>query len=979
MRRFIHTYCNFIRYFLIACLLCLNLSLFGQTTPTAKLLNPDGNAWQNSGYSWACNMEPNANNGVYDESYLKARIGYLCDDDFGGMNLVNLIRLEKDEGEAFVNREPQEYFRRTCLSVSYDKDWVTWPDDATRNGKTDVNGIVIPDSRYPAVVYAYSVPNAEHAGCYDVYYYVSDDSNPLVTGTCAKLFKTGFDSEQTCGGQKIFYTSNYEDLSGIAYWDFENVTSMDQMFANCTKIIDIDLNGVFSNSSGISTMFKNCTSLESVSITGITNKFTSFASMFANLLNLKDVTISGDFSGVTTSSSMFSGCINLTSADLEGEFKVLSGMTNMFLNCKSLKSASITEHGDDADVSLKGDFSKVTSLGSLFNGCSELQTVLIDDVFGDTPKITSTSAMFYNCSKLTTCDLNIVFGPALTNMKSMFSGCKELPSVVVRCDDFSNITTTNSMFNNCYALTSALLEGIVKDFSSTLEDMANMFYACKKLSSISITENGDDADVSLQGDFSGVKTLSSTFRYCDALKDVLLQGNFSSLNNITNIFSNCNMLENTELNGTFSSLTSLNSLFSGHDKLRTAILKGDFNSVNSINNTFKNCTLLDEVVFDGIFSNINSLASLFHNNASLSKATIKGSFNALESMSSMFNSCTNLSSVVVDGDFPLLTTMANMFYKCEKIKSVAINDDVSANATIKGAFPNVTNIESMFRYCTGLQSAIVNGFESLETLKGVFSYCSDLETVSLSGDFSNVTTTEEMFRNSLNLSTIEFSGDADFSSLVSAQNMFTQWSELKYEVFKSMLSQMTLDIDKFPGGKTNPYRVTNSNISGRWSGGVDGDTVVTANGLVYRMDNGYMTYWHLLPIDLWKFNVSQDNDNLLFAWKTACETNNECFILEYSLDGLSYSTIAQLAGAGNSSRINSYSTVWESVPYTGMLYFRLKQRDFSGHITYSNVIAYNMICNPCKDDSLPKIYYGTSQYRVFNKKLIFCKGDNNKE
>ncbi|MBP5372303.1 MAG: leucine-rich repeat protein [Bacteroidales bacterium] len=641
----------------------------GQTTPTAKLLNPDGNAWQNSGYSWACNMEPNENNGLYNESYLKARIGYLCDDDFGGMTLVNLIRLEKEEGEAFVNREPQEYFRRTCLSVSYDKDWVTWPDDATRNNTSDVDGIVIPDSQYPAVVYAYSVPNAEHPGCYDVYYYVSDDSNPLVTGTCAKLFKTGFDSEQTCGGQKIFYTSNYEDLSGIAYWDFENVTNLDQMFANCTKIIDIDLNGVFSNSSGISTIFKNCTALESVSITGITNKFTSFASMFANLLNLTDVTISGDFSGVTTANKMFSGCISLTTVNLDGDFLNLKDAEKMFQNCTSLP-----------EVTLSGSFKNVTTTHTMFNNCPELVSV---NMPGDLLKNTVTYQMFQNCKKLTTIANDLTFSNTLTNMGYMFSGCSVIPSIV------------------------------------------------------------------LKGDFSGVQHT--------------------------------------------------------------------------------------------------------HN---------------------MFNNSTNISSIII-------------------------------------------------------------------------------------GD--------------------PITGIANFSSLTNAQDMFKKWPESKYDVFKDFISQINLNIDKFPGGKSNPYRVTSSGISGRWRGGVDGDTVVTANGLVYRMDNGYMTYWHLLPIDLWKFNVSQDNDNLLFAWKTACETNNECFILEYSLDGSSYSTIAQLAGAGNSSRINSYSTVWESVPYTGMLYFRLKQRDFSGHITYSNVIAHNMVCNPCKDDSLPKIYYGTSQYRVFNKKLIFCKGDNNKE
>ncbi len=616
-------------------------------------------------------MEPNANNGIYNEGYLKARIGYLCNDDFGGMNLVNLIRLEKEEGEAFVNRVPQEYFRRTCLSVSYDKDWVTWPDDGdeTKNSIADVNGIVIPNARYPEVVYAYSVPNAEHPDCYDVYYYVSDDSKPLVTGTCAKLFKTGFDKNETCSGQIVYYTSNYEDLSGIAYWDFENVTNLDQMFANCTKIIDIDLNGVFSNSSGISTMFKNCTSLESVSITGITNKFTSFASMFENLLTLKDVAISGDFSGVKTAKKMFSGCISLTTVDLDGNFLNLTDAEKMFQSCTSLP-----------EVTLSGSFKNVTTTHTMFNNCPKLVSV---NMPGDLVKNTITYQMFQNCIKLTTITNDLTFSNTLTNMGYMFSGCSVIPSIV------------------------------------------------------------------LKGDFSGVQHTQN-----------------------------------------------------------------------------------------------------------------------------MFNNSTNISSIV-------------------------IGDPVT--------------------------------------------------------------------------------GIANFSSLTNAEEMFKSWPEGKYDVFKSMISQMNLDIDNFPGGKNKLYKVNGKSPAGRWSGGVDGDTVVTANGLVYRMDNGYMTYWHLLPIDLWKFNVSQDNDNLLFAWKTACETNNECFILEYSLDGLSYSTIAQLAGAGNSSRINSYSTVWESVPYTGMLYFRLKQRDFSGHITYSNVIAYNMICNPCKDDSLPKIYYGTSQYRVFNKKLIFCKGDNNKE
>ena len=821
MRIFVLTYHSLLHYLaIILCSLCLTICVYGQ----AKLLNPDGNAWQNSGYTWPCNMEPNENNGIYNEAYLKARLGYLCDDDFGGKNLVNLIRLEKDEGKAFVDRVPQEYFRRTCLSVSYDKDWVTWPDDGgeTRNGIPDVNGIVT-NAQYPAVVYAYSVPNTDHPDCYDVYYYVSDDSNPVVTGTCAKLFKTGFDSEQTCNGQKINYTSSYEDLSGIAYWDFENVSNLDQMFANCTKILEIDLNGVFSNSSGVSTMFKKCTSLESVSITGITKKFTSFASMFANLLNLKDVSISGDFSGVTTAASMFSGCKSLTDVQLDGNFNALQYANHMFNGCQNLPS-----------ITLSGNFSNVTTTERMFSNCYKLNDVIMPS---NLTRVTNAAYMFNFCYALESIPSNYTFSEKLNNVKFMFNQCHSLPSVSIS-GSFENVITSEYMFN-----------------------------LCKKITSISIPTN-------LTNDTTAAS-----------------------------MFSSCDLLE----------------------------------------------TIPDAITFSDKLKRVNAM---FASSVKLSSVNIEGSFENVITTESMFNNCPELETVTMPGNLSSNTTVKNMFQNCQKLETIT-NDLTFSSA--------------------------------LTTMEYMFSNCKALTELTLKGTFSGVTTTSNMFNSAYNLNpnSISIGGPsgADFTSLENIFEMFQKWPDAddEYEAFMKIISQMIIDIDKIPGGETKPYRVTSSNVSGRWKGGVDGDTVVTANGLVYRMKNGYMTYWHILPIDLWKFDVSQDNDNLLFFWKTACETNNECFILEYSLDGSSYSTIARVAGAGNSSRINSYSAVWESVPYTGMLYFRLKQCDFSGHITYSNVLVYNMTCNPCKNDSLPKIYYGKSQYRIYNKKLIFCKGDNERE
>lgn len=488
------------------------------------------------------------------------------------------------------------------------------------------------------------------------------------------------------------------------------------------------------------------------------------------------------------------------------------------------------------------------------------------------------------------------------------------------------------MFKNCTSLESVSITGITNKFTS----FASMFKGLVKLS-----------DVTISGDFSGVTTAASMFSNCISLTDVHLDGNFNALQYANHMFNNCQSLPSITITGNFSNVTTTERMFSNCLKLNDAIMPCNLTKVTSAAYMFHYCKALESIPNYTFSEKLNNVSYMFNQCLSLPSVLISGSFENVVNSEYMFNLCQNIESITIPSNLTSSTTVTYMFNNCQKLSSLS---DLTFGS-------------------------------SLTSLDHTFSSCKVLENLTLNGDYSGVTTVAEMFNSATNLSSVVIgdpSTGANFTSLVNAFNMFYKWPESKYDVFKDIISQINLDIDKFPGGKSNPYKV-NSGISGRWSGGVDGDTVVTANGLVYRMDNGYMTYWHLLPIDLWKFNVSQDNDNLLFAWETACETNNECFILEYSLDGSSYSTIAQLAGAGNSSRINSYSTVWESVPYTGMLYFRLKQRDFSGHITYSNVIAHNMVCNPCKDDSLPKIYYGTSQYRVFNKKLIFCKGDNNKE
>jgi hypothetical protein len=72
-------------------------------------------------------------------------------------------------------------------------------------------------------------------------------------------------------------------------------------------------------------------------------------------------------------------------------------------------------------------------------------------------------------------------------------------------------------------------------------------------------------------------------------------------------------------------------------------------------------------------------------------------------------------------------------------------------------------------------------------------------------------------------------------------------------------------------------------------------------------------------------------------WVTATETDNDYFLVERCTDGVTFETVGRVEGAGNSTQVLSYSFTDED-PYEGVSYYRLKQVDFNGHYSYSQIV-----------------------------------------
>jgi len=96
--------------------------------------------------------------------------------------------------------------------------------------------------------------------------------------------------------------------------------------------------------------------------------------------------------------------------------------------------------------------------------------------------------------------------------------------------------------------------------------------------------------------------------------------------------------------------------------------------------------------------------------------------------------------------------------------------------------------------------------------------------------------------------------------------------------------------------------------------------------------------WDVLPVELVSFSAELYDEDVELEWSTASEINNDYFTIERSTNGIDFTVIETINGAGNSSeRLSYYYT--DSNPKSGINYYRLKQTDFDGKYEYFEMVS----------------------------------------
>lgn len=147
-------------------------------------------------------------------------------------------------------------------------------------------------------------------------------------------------------------------------------------------------------------------------------------------------------------------------------------------------------------------------------------------------------------------------------------------------------------------------------------------------------------------------------------------------------------------------------------------------------------------------------------------------------------------------------------------------------------------------------------------------------------------------------------------------------------------------------------------------------TVNTADNTLTIISLDGFSYWTaaeagttVLPIELLYFEVEcSDGELLEFSWATASELNNSHFEIQKSIDGQSFETVYTVNGAGTSNSVLHYEIALDKD--NSEAYYRLKQVDYDGQFTYSDLVYPNCSASASKLTEV-KIYPNPFTSEIF--------------
>jgi hypothetical protein len=138
-----------------------------------------------------------------------------------------------------------------------------------------------------------------------------------------------------------------------------------------------------------------------------------------------------------------------------------------------------------------------------------------------------------------------------------------------------------------------------------------------------------------------------------------------------------------------------------------------------------------------------------------------------------------------------------------------------------------------------------------------------------------------------------------------------------------------------------------------------------------------------LPVELVSFHANCTDQGVALTWQTASEHSSAYFDVERSEDSQNWSLLEQVAAAGNSTSLLSYS-ILDSEIVRKTVYYRLNQVDFDGANKRYNPIYMNCgnmgnvittYPNPSTDDGFQLLFENSLGERIIGLNILDALGN----
>ena len=485
---------------------------------------------------------------------------------------------------------------------------------------------------------------------------------------------------------------------------------------------------IVSDSSPTSISFREKAGLVSLSYLDTSN-ITSMRNMFYQCTNLTSLDLTGfNTSKVTSMSEMFCGCSSLTSLDLSSfNTSKVNTMNLMFQNCYKLTSINLSNFNT----------SNVNNMSHMFDNCNKLTSLDLSNF--DTSKVTNMDYMFFGCNKLTTLDLNNFNTSKVTSMDYMLLSCNNLVSVNMYN---SNVTSINKIINVLPTRTAnspgTLKTGITQMRNCNIAAANEKYWDIKSNTIVKYrfdTAKNSDYIPAFDSNFNNyyyiededegngiiLRTIKTTV---DDKRPTQMK--FGDKNNYV---SNHALLEILEIDT--SSLTTMSEMFSYCLGLTSLSILSSFNTSNvtDMSHMFHgipNNLAIGDYIRDWDTSKVTNMSYMFSQCSKLTSLDVsKWDVSKVINMNSMFIGCAALTSLDVSNwRVPNVEDMSHMFYGCTNLTSLDVSNwDVS----------KVYHMYRMFYLCNKLTELDLSSWHTpfLGSMGEMFSYCDNLTKLNL--------------------------------------------------------------------------------------------------------------------------------------------------------------------------------------------------------------------------------------------------------